>query len=101
MIDTNDLSVRAKNMLWFAEFTDEKGDVRPDRIEELKELIRSRAILKWRNIGMKTFKHMCQVLEVTPDERIDPHSLTHNERRAIIAIRRKDRKALLKIVATI
>ena len=101
MKDTNDLTIRAKNLLWFAEFTDDSGQIKPERIEELKELVRSRAVLKWRNIGMKTFRNLCDILEVTPDERIDAHSLTHNERRAIMAMRRKDRKAFMLIGATI
>lgn len=100
-IDTNELNVRAKNLLWFENYLDDAGQLFPDKIEDLKRLIRTKDILKWRNIGMKTYRHFCDVFDVTPDEQIKPHTLSHDERRVVIAMRRRDKKTALKVIEKI
>lgn len=99
--NADDLNIRAKNLLWFESYLDDAGQLYPEKIDTLKRLIRTKDVLRWRNIGAKTYRHLCDVFQVTPDEQIKPHSLSHDERRVVIAMRRKDKKTALKVIEKI
>ena len=97
-MNANHLSIASRNILHSHGYCDIGGRLARHGVKRLKEALRSRAALRWRNVGPKTFRNMCEALDVVPDKRVQVTGLTITEADAVRAIRGKDAKALRRIL---